>query len=160
MYGAPGTLSAGMGAGQGGIGYNGQVGNLKDFVSAVLGGAGIVAGGFPGALALGVNAIGGFKNGLGTTPALKDLRSLLFGARDPGAGGALSAGNIDLSGTNTGNFGAGNLAGTMETGLGGGPQLGDITGGGNSMSGSFGDHEHSFAGGGALNMAIRKRPRR
>ncbi len=126
-------------------------------------------GGFPGALAAGVNLATGAKHGLGTLAAIKDL----FGSKDA-SGPTLSGGNIDLSGPTAQAAGAvnaaGNLAGPMGAGLSG---LGDITGGGDRMGGgpdlSGGDRgaagdrtaeARGFSHGGALNIAIRGRKKR
>lgn len=58
-------------------GYTGTVDSFGGLVNAVLGGAGMVFGGFPGAIGAGINATNGFKNGLGLSGAAKTLAQAL-----------------------------------------------------------------------------------
>lgn len=169
MYGgAPGAIGTGMDGATNTNGYNGQVTNFKDFISAVLGGLGAVIGGpLAGPLAIGSLAASGGKT-MSPVQALKGLFSTP-GAAAAGVGDGLSAGNISLGGPAAAQGVAGPMAGTLETGLNG---MGNITGGGDRMGPAFegpdlgaqGDRTaeaRGFAGGGgALNAAIRGRKKR
>lgn len=153
-----------------GDGYNGSVDNALDFGKALLSGLSVVTGGLPGMIGLQLGAINGFKNGTGLAPNLLAMLGLT-GSRGADQAGGLSGGALDMN--QAGGFGAGNLAG-LSGGIGGiSGGLGDITGGagdrmgggasqGGRDRGSQGDQTaeaRGFAGGGALNMTIRRRRR-
>lgn len=131
-----------------GVGYNGSVNTIADFAKAIASGAGVVFGGLPGMIGLGLGAIGGFKNGTGLAPNLLAMLGLTGGST-PGV-----LGNI-MNSTSAGPLGSKDL----EIGS----SLGDSMGpSGGQDRGSQGDRTAELRGmaeGGALSAAMRRRKR-